>query len=400
MSSHGHHGARVLGFGRTALLRVAMFFFSTALSLIAAEGIARIVVPRSIAYPWMDHFNNMVVPLPSVHGRHFVPGSYDTSFSFSAQRFRGQQLYTPQPDPGTIRIALLGSSSTFGSGANDVETYPFKLQAILQERAKQDGSKLIFEVINAGIPGTVVAEQALWYDSWVKRFHPQIVVLNIACAVDFVSGGFLMDDKGRIRPRSPDQLKAASKASRSVGRLMKSMPGYIFLSEHSELFNLLILKVGGILRQQQNVALADDLGPEGSGGPAAEQKRALSLESAEVMWLKEQAEQSGGRLVVIVVPCRENIYSSDSPQADEIRREFADVVNVLRDITSKANIPFADLAPRLRPAAIQSPQLLYYDGRFETHPTPAGYWVIADEVARFLRQAGVVQTHHRDSSAP
>lgn len=386
-------------FGRTALLRAAIFLLSATLSLIAAEGIARIVAPRSMSYPWDDHLNSMVVPLPNVHGRHFVPGSYDTSFSFSAQRFRGQQLYTPEPSPGTIRIAVLGSSSTFGSGANDVETYPVQLQSILQEQAKQDGSHLTFEVINAGIPGTVVAEQALWYDTWVKRFHPQIVVLNIACAVDFVTGVFIMDDKGRLMPRPPNQLQAASKASKSVGHLVKSMPGYIFLSEHSELFNLLVLKLGGIFRQQQNVALADNLALEADGGPAAEQKRALSLESAEVMWLKEQAEQSGGRLVVIVVPCRENIYTSESPQANEIRREFADVVNVLHDITAKAKVPFADLAPRLRPAATQSPQLLYYDGRFETHPTPAGYWVIADEVARFLRQAGIVPTYG-DSSTP
>jgi hypothetical protein len=87
----------------------------------------------------MDQINGVIAPLPSVQGRYFVPGVYDTTFSFSSQRIRGQQAYTPQPGPYVIRIATLGASFTFGSGASDIEAYPFQLQSILQERSRLNG---------------------------------------------------------------------------------------------------------------------------------------------------------------------------------------------------------------------------------------------------------------------
>jgi len=110
------------------------------------------------------------------------------------------------------------------------------------------------------------------------------------------------------------------------------------------------------------------------------------------MWLKKQVEESGARLAVVVLPCRENVYLSQSPQADEIQRGYAAVVTVLRDVAAKEDIPFAEVVPALRKTAIQSQQLLYYDGRFETHPTPAGYRAIAKGVAAFLLESGFIPT--------
>ena len=391
MRPHGHPERRELRHWHRALLRLLLFLLTGVICLLAAEAITRLVAPRPISYPWMDQGNAGVIPLPGVHGRHFVPGTYDTTFSFSSQRFRGGQTYGSEPGTGATRIVMLGSSATFGSGANDDESYPFQLQSMLQEQALQNGSKPGFEVINAGIPGTVVAEQALWYDDWVKHFHPQIVVLNVACAVDYVTGVFRMDENGRALPREPERLRESASSARAIRELAKRTPGYIFLSEHSELFNLVALKLGELFRHRRNAALAYDFAQQESSASAnAEHNRALLLESAEVMWLSERVEDSGARLVVIVLPCRENVYPARSPQAEQIRREYAAVVTTLRAATTQARVPFADLGPELRSTAAHSSQPLFYDGRFETHPTPAGYRAIAQEVAEFLREAGVI----------
>lgn len=390
----------MLRFRRIVLLRLAVFAFTTIACLFISEGLARLVAPYPISYPWMDQINGVVAPLPNVHGRHFVPGTYDTTFSFSSQRFRGEQLYATEPGPQVVRIAMLGSSSTFGSGANDVDAYPFQLQSILQERSSREGSKLTFEVINAAIPGTVVAEQALWYENWVKRFHPHVVVLNVACAVDYVTGMFLMDESGRVTPRTPGELQAAAKGAGLIRQLAKHFPGYIFLCEHSELFHLLESEVGGVIRRRRKAVLGDQFAyPKPPGTANHLEKGALLLEAAEVVWLKERVEKAGARLAVTVLPCRENVYPSPSPRADDTRREYTAIVNVLRDVTTKEGIPFTDVASALRKTARRPQQSLYYDGPLETHPTPAGYRAIAESVAAFLLEGAVIPASG-DSAAP
>ena len=385
---------------RRVALRAAVFLFASIVSFSIAEGIARLVAPYPISYPWVDQVNGIVAPLPNVHGRHFVPGVYDTTFSFNPQRFRGQQVYTAEPGPQVIRIAILGASSAFGTGANDVDAYPSQLQSLLQERATQSGLNLTFEVINAAIPGTVVAEQALWYQNWVKRFHPQVVVLNIACVADYVTGMFSMDASGRATPRTLGELQAANKGPGTVRHVAMHVPGYIFLAEHSELFNLLELKLGEVFRRRRNAALANQSAPqEPIGVPDRFQEDALLLETAEVMWLKKQVEESGGRLALVLLPCRENIYSPSSLQGEEIEQDYAAVVVALRDLAVKEGLLFAEVAPTLRKTATHSQQALYYDGRFETHPTPAGYRVIAKEVAAFLLESGILLTPE-NSRAP
>src|ERR1700733_221059 len=216
--------------------RVFLVFTGIVAGLLLAEAIARLVAPYPMSYPWMDQINGVLAPLPSVHGRHFVPGVYDTTFSFSSQRFRGQQVYTPEPVPQIVRIVALGNSFTFGSGANDVDAYPFQLQSILQERSRRDGWNQTIEVINAGIAGSVAAEQALWYENWVKNFHPDIVILAVGCAVDHPTGLFEIDENGTVAPRAGGKLKAPGSETSAVRKLIHRVPGFTFLAEHSELF--------------------------------------------------------------------------------------------------------------------------------------------------------------------
>jgi lysophospholipase L1-like esterase len=48
-------------------------------------------------------------------------------------------------------------------------------------------------------------------------------------------------------------------------------------------------------------------------------------------------------------------------------------------------VPFRDLTPALSARARSAPSPLYHAGS-ETHPTPAGYRAIAEEVAVFLTE--------------
>jgi lysophospholipase L1-like esterase len=107
------------------------------------------------------------------------------------------------------------------------------------------------------------------------------------------------------------------------------------------------------------------------------------------MWLKERVEQSGANFAIVVLPCRETIYPSDSRWAPKIRRDYPLVVNALHGLSTAEGIPFTELSPMFRQKSKEG-QPLYYDGKFETHPTPAGYRVIADAVAAFLVERAIV----------
>ena len=374
--------------------RGLMLLGATVVGLLVAEAIARLVAPYPMTYSWMGQINGVIAPLPNVHGRHFVPGVYDTSFSFSPQRFRGQQIYTPEPGPNVLRIAALGASFTFGSGANDVDAYPFQLQTILQQHAKQGDADQTVEVINAGISGSAVAEQALWYQNWVSRFHPRLVILNVGCAVDHFTGLFVTDANGNVTPRPTAQVQAAAQETNTVRTLASRLPGFRFLAEHSEFFNLLRISEGRVISHRRDVALVGNGLPDLANPPQQFQLDELKREAGEVLWLSQQVKQSGARMAVAVLPCRENVYN-DAPSKwiDQARGEYPLVVSSLRDVSSNQGMPFTELSGTLRDIARNSPPL-YYNGKYETHPTPAGYRAIAEVIAGFLVDQRLLSPAH------
>ncbi len=382
-----------------AFARVLLVVTAAIAGLLIAEAIARLVAPYPMSYPWMDQVNGVLAPLPSVHGRHFVPGVYDTTFSFSSQRFRGQQVYTPEPGPQVLRIATLGASFTFGSGANDVDAYPSQLQSILQERSNRDGWNRTIEVINAGIAGSVAAEQALWYENWVRNFHPDVVILAIACAADHPTGLFRIDANGTVTPRVEGEVQAAGKDASAVRKLVHRVPGFTFLSENSELFNLFRLAEGEAIRHKRDSALGADSVSDPTNPANDVVDEELRVETGEVRWLKQQVDRSGAAFAVVVLPCRENVYPSQSRFAPRIRREYPQVVKALYHLSMAEGIPFTELSPVFIEKA-KGEQPLYYNGKFETHPTPAGYRVIAEAVADFLVERGVVPRERSTAGSP
>src|SRR5579862_7292753 len=86
----------------SAFARALLVLMGVIAGLLVSEAIARHVAPYPMSYPWMDQINGVLAPLPNIHGRHFVPGVYDTTFSFGSQRFRGREVYTPQPGPQVL----------------------------------------------------------------------------------------------------------------------------------------------------------------------------------------------------------------------------------------------------------------------------------------------------------
>ncbi len=91
------------------------------------------------------------------------------SVTTNSRGLRGSEV-ADEPAEGTIRVACLGDSVTFGYGVEDDETYP----AVLAELLAAHGS---YEVINAGVPSHDSRQGSLVLHHRVLPLQPDVVVL-------------------------------------------------------------------------------------------------------------------------------------------------------------------------------------------------------------------------------
>jgi len=348
-------------FKRIALLLAAIVF-----ALLLGEGLVRALGRYDMSFPYVEDWNGIMAGRPGAHGRHRVGGLFDAYVSFNQQRFRGTAETKLEAAPGVLRIAALGDSFTMGWGAEDDQTYPARLQVLLQQELGRP-----VEVLNAGVGGTGTGEQALYYRRWVARFHPEIVVLAVNASDtgdDELRELFAVGADGVGIPRSPEAIYQSRRRFRRFRAFVLSLPGFDFLDKHSRLFGLV-----------RNVVWRMSHRQEWTEQEALE--NALRLTAAEVRWLDRQVRESGGRLFVVYMPQRESIY----PPQDEQERVIEErLPATLRDLCEKEQMPFSNLTPAVRVAAANSPQQIYY-ARQDPHPTPQGYAVFAQQVAELVR---------------
>lgn len=354
--------------GKPVVKKLALSVCSFAVTLLLLEVLVRAFFPQAVVVPWQDEVNGITAPRPNVQGRHAIPHTFDVRMSFSSQRFRGTRDFAVTPAPESLRIATLGDSFTFGYGANDNETYPANLERQLQANRA--------EVLNAANAGTGTGEQALWYDIWVKNFHPSIVILTVTSNdVDDDAARHLFDiaSDGKAQPR-PRQRLSVSRPR----RIINSIPGYKYVAEHSQLWGLI-----------RNV-LSARMAPKGENMTNRDnfQKQGLPLMAAEVRWLRDHVLWDNSKLLVVFVPSRESIYSSTAPWAEDIRWKSKAIIETLAEGCAKDQIPFVDLTPQLK---ARSSEILYYDG-LDTHPTPAGYRNIAGLIAQSLTDQKLINS--------
>jgi lysophospholipase L1-like esterase len=346
--------------------------------------LVRTFAPQQLSVPLGATVDGIISQRPNIHGRYTVPGVFDTTVTINSQRLRSETEYGFEPPAEMTRIAVLGDSFTFGVGANDGETYPAQLERMLRETAR-------VQVINAGVGGTGTGEQARRFDLLVKQFHPHIVVLTaISNDVDddLDRGLFVLDSSGEVRPRPLQELAAEDRQAQTTRNLTSVLPGYAYLSQHSQLLNLVRDAVNGTIVARRRGSALDAMSvPQGN---LVDRYRSygLPLLAGEILWLQRTVQASGARLVVVFVPQREAVYLSTAPRMEDVQWKTNAIADKLRQVCLENQIPFLDLTSRLREAAEQTSHPLYYAGR-DTHPAPAGYRLIAEEVARFLGAQGM-----------
>jgi lysophospholipase L1-like esterase len=369
--------------GPQIFTNVALVILSLTFALLLGEWVVQVVAPQQLSIPLGATVNGIISQRPNIHGRYAVPGVFDTTVTINSQRLRAETEYGLEPSAGVTRIAMLGDSFTFGIGANNPETYPAYLEQVL---ANASGTAR-FEVINAGVGGTGTGDQVRHFDFLVKHFHPHLVVLTVISNDvddDLDRGLFVLDSNGKVRPRTLEDLTADDHRAQTTRDFTSILPGYGYLCQHSALVNLVRDAVNETLVAHRR-SLAFRAAPIQQKENLRDRYRlyGLPLLAGEVLWLQETVQATGARLVVIFVPQREAVYSSAARWTEEVRWKTDAISQSLRRLCLQKRIPFLDLTSSLQETAEHASSPIYYEGR-DTHPTPAGYRFIAEEVARFL----------------
>jgi lysophospholipase L1-like esterase len=138
--------------------------------------------------------------------RRFLPelpaafrGNPTWSIALNGEGFRSDAFGAATP--GTLRIACLGDSWTFGMNVNQDRTYPARVAALLRERPSAGG----VEVMNFGVLGYSSFQGRALLEHRVLDLHPDIVAIGFGMNDSEVAG---YRDKDMVTAGEPPRLGA------------------------------------------------------------------------------------------------------------------------------------------------------------------------------------------------
>lgn len=169
-------------------IRVFWFnIFAISMILIVAEIAARVFLPRNAPFSErpsvaMSFETSGVVSFFAKSGQTIYaveggrPRQDRVRYRINEHGFRGEAVAV-EKEPGTVRIAVVGGSHVFDQNSFDYEGNPGFPQ-LLEDGFRRRGARVA--VINAGLPGADTRYHAARVFLDLRRFEPDIVILNSA----------------------------------------------------------------------------------------------------------------------------------------------------------------------------------------------------------------------------
>jgi lysophospholipase L1-like esterase len=181
-----------------------------AVTLAGVEGGVRLL---GIAPPLMPALGNNVAdpvlpfrvrPSSILKGR-WHTGEFDFEFRQNALGFRDQER-VPEKPVDVFRIAALGDSFTYGIGAAFDETWPSRLEGLLESALPESP----VEVLSFGLPRYFPAAERLILEHVALDFDPDLVIVGVLPndVVDTHLGieAIRVDDAGFLRSKEGQRL--------------------------------------------------------------------------------------------------------------------------------------------------------------------------------------------------
>jgi GDSL-like Lipase/Acylhydrolase len=263
----------------------------------------------------------------------------------NADGYRGTAVAKEKP-PGTLRIAALGDSQTFGIGIGEGASWPAVLEASLQRSLP--GTSV--EVMNCAVPGYDAEQEAAALESRWLAYAPDLVLL-----------GYFANDPPP--PKSgPDEGKTWSRWM--LGELLPNQRGFVGWARRSSA--LLDVVLDGVYRRllvREWAAGAEQLHDDASDG----WQRTQALFSIE----RDACTRAGARFAVVLIPflvrCGDGLIST-WPYRKVAR------------VCGEAGIPTLDLEPSFQGEDFA--HLLVHER--DSHSAPPAHRIEGEAIARWV----------------
>lgn len=237
-------------------------------------------------------------------------------------------LHPEQKPEGAFRVMTLGCSTTFGWGVDDEQTYPSRLEAILQEQ----GHKV--EVINGGQPG-YSSFQGLWlWDKTLRRYQPDLVIF-----------GYIVQDSRKV---------AYSDYSQAVLQQNADFLKESFLHQSKLYLYFLNLRNGWLIQAKDSAAQVYRIPP--------------SEYVANIRAFYQKTKDVGAKMMLFGYPLERDGYTSEHRA-------------ILHAASTEMGLPLHDPQPEFEQRTSQ--EVLYFP-QDRGHANAEGNNLIAQGMAQFL----------------
>lgn len=357
------------------LAKLLLLGTSLGLSLLVGEIAVRIARPQEV----MTVERGLYEPdpprryrlHPGYRGRITNHVEFDHEVVINSHGMRG-----PEPADAPMRVLVLGDSFTFGVGAGEEETFPARLQAHLRETGRDA------VVWNAGVPGYGVPDEVDWYERWGVPLKPNVLVI----------AAFLANDLQDAMPGSQTRVVDGELVAGAGGGGARR-----WLYYNSHLFRLVKSSLlEGPLRQKLGLAepwarreRRSELALYGERLPP-ELAPAVAATEQAVDRLVAEAASAGTLVLAVLVP---SLPQVDVRRWEALHRELGVAPRrhdprrpnrLFAAMLERRDVPVVD-ATDVIAAAVKRGKPIYYQR--DQHLTPAGYDLLAREVARTLAVA-------------
>lgn len=269
---------------RRAKLLIAACALSAAAAAVTLgllEAAVRVLAPQNLQPPSVYRYGILYAKPSYTAIRHRSP-HFDVEYRTNRHGFRGGDYDFPKP-PNVKRVLLLGDSFTWGWGVPDGKTYGDLLEAELSSAGRK------VQVVNLGLVGMGLSIQEYLYRRLGTLFSPDAVVLA------FISNDLDYDFFQRKEAPQTSEQDVVERVE-SGRALVRRLPAYAWLCQHSHLFALLRLRVSALVLQAGREHLDSAHGVKGDlERRAAQQKEGIKTFDA----LIDHVCGRGGTVVVL-----------------------------------------------------------------------------------------------------
>jgi hypothetical protein len=388
--------------------KLAVAFVSLLVSIAVLEGLMRWVSPHPY-YPFTNYADEKVghVARPGFRGRATnMFGEFDTALNINSEGFRD----TDHPlvkAPNTIRIAFLGDSFTFAEQVEEPQCFVRQAETLLNRKFSAKGNLPRVECMNFGIGGYDIQQYVLCYEAYVRKYHPDLVVVAFYVDNDLLGDAFYLLEDGFGRPyfrlvngalekvpANPQVLK--ENFGKKVRRLRVHWYQSIHLYNKQKLLFWSLRQNRRLKEDQQRKLSLNELWKEGGYRNyryyAVGTNDPVVTEADEVSRLllkrlEEDVEKDGGTLCGAMLPTFENLWPERWPERLKLlpglqgilmdfERPFKQLRAFLPKLASRGDL--LDTRPSLREANERAPIFFRRDSHYNRNGQEAVGQALAD----------------------